>query len=377
MAKDEEIRALYNIPYNKLTPEQKKLLKEDAKRRADAIDEITGKTRDNNTISWAQEMEYEKELIALYEDSLDKLIASVTKTIAKVQKNGGEWSYAYQSELTRSRGLYEQIEKILEELTGKEYESFYDYLSHIYTDQFLRELYTIGEHIEVSANFNRISAGMVKQAIEYPWSGSMFSSRLWLDKQRLIQAVRTNITQSMILGESIYQISDRLSKQMETSLYNAERIARTETKRVCYIAHDAVMEECKVKQVRYLCANGGDERVCKFCIQDNRKIFTRGEEPTLPRHPNCRCWYVPVVSDTFDMSGIGELNELTGSIRGAKNYVKWMKANADKLNPDGTFKAGWVRDWRKGENFGKLIQIDPNEDPKKYGIKLKIKSQEA
>ena len=31
-----------------------------------------------------------------------------------------------------------------------------------------------------------------------------------------------------------------------------------------------------------------------------------------PRHPNCRCVYIPVVSDEF---GDNELNELTGSVR--------------------------------------------------------------
>ena len=38
--------------------------------------------------------------------------------------------------------------------------------------------------------------------------------------------------------------------------------------------------------------------------------------------------YIPVVSDEF---GDNELNELTGSIRGAENYEKWRKAEEEKL----------------------------------------------
>lgn len=80
-----------------------------------------------------------------------------------------------------------------------------------------------------------------------------------------------------------------------------------------------------------LCANGGDSRTCQYCRADNGKVFKRGEEPTLPRHPNCRCVYIPVVSDTFEDN---ELNELTGSVRGAENYEKWREAEAKKQEED-------------------------------------------
>lgn len=67
--------------------------------------------------------------------------------------------------------------------------------------------------------------------------------------------------------------------------------------------------------------------------QDNGKHYTRGKEPTLPRHPNCRCVYIPVVSDEF---GDNELNELTGSVRGAENYEQWEKAQKEKLQKQNT-----------------------------------------
>ena len=100
-----------------------------------------------------------------------------------------------------------------------------------------------------------------------------------------------------------------------------------QTKRVTYCAHDDVYKDTEVEELRYRCANGGDSRTCQYCRADNGKVFKRGEEPTLPRHPNCRCVYIPVVSDTFEDN---ELNELTGSVRGAENYEKWREAEAKK-----------------------------------------------
>lgn len=249
------------------------------------------------------------------------------ETIAKVQKAGGEWSYANQSALTRSRGLFEQIGEQIKALGQKEQITFRQGLSNIYTDQFLRQVYDLGQSLTVKANFNRLNPALIQKTLDYPWSGAMFSDRLWQDKERLGRNLRVGLTQSMILGEGIPQITDRINKGIDTARYNAERVARTETKRVTYCAHDDVYKDTGVEELRYRCANGGDSRTCQYCRADNGKVFKRGEEPTLPRHPNCRCVYIPVVSDTFEDN---ELNELTGSIRGAENYEKWREAEAKK-----------------------------------------------
>ena len=179
----------------------------------------------------------------------------------------------------------------------------------------------------VKANFNVLNPTMIRKTLDYPWSGAMFSDRLWNDKATLGRNLRVGLTQSMILGEGIPQITERINKNINTSQYNAERVARTETKRVSYCAQSEIWEQNGVKELRYRCANGGDSRTCSYCSNDNDKVYTKGEEPTLPRHPNCRCTYIPVTKDTF---GDNELNELTGSIRGAENYEKWRQAEAKK-----------------------------------------------
>jgi SPP1 gp7 family putative phage head morphogenesis protein len=132
----------------------------------------------------------------------------------------------------------------------------------------------------------------------------------------------------MILGEGIPEITDRINRNINTSRYNAERVARTETKRVTYVAHRDAYTDTGVKMLEYRVANGGDHRVCSTCLADNGKQYKMGEEPTLPRHPNCRCIYIPIVPDTF---GDNELNELTGSVRGAENYEKWRKAEEERI----------------------------------------------
>lgn len=346
------VQAMYGIPYNKLTAQQKRILHADSQRRAKLIKETQNAVLKNGLKAFEDEAKMEKVLASIYSDCQKQILADVQETLAKVQKDGGTWSYANQSALTRSKGLFEQITKELTKLGQKEQSTFYSALGNIYTDQFLRQVYTLGQSINVSANFNRLNAALVKKTLDYPWSGAMFSDRLWLDKETLGRNLRVGLTQSMILGEGIPEITARIKKGIDTSQYNAERIARTETKRVAYCAHDDVYEDTGVEYLRYRCANGGDGRVCAYCMGDNDKVYKRGEEPTLPRHPNCRCIYIPEVPDTFAPN---ELNELTGSVRGAENYEKWLEDNRDKINPDGSLKDGWARDW---ENGGVLVNTN-------------------
>ena len=324
---NKEVAKMYGIPYSELTPEQKKILHEDSVRRAKLIKEREEAVLKNNLKAFEDETKMEKVLASIYASCQKEILASVTETIAKVQKAGGEWSYANQSALTRSRGLFEQIGEQIKALGQKEQITFRQGLSNIYTDQFLRQVYDLGQSITVKANFNRLNQALIQKTLDYPWSGAMFSDRLWQDKERLGRNLRVGLTQSMILGEGIPQITDRINKSIDTARYNAERVARTETKRVTYCAHDDVYKDTGVEELKYRCANGGDSRTCQYCRADNGKVFKRGEEPTLPRHPNCRCVYIPVVSDTFEDN---ELNELTGSVRGAENYEKWREAEAKK-----------------------------------------------
>lgn len=330
---NEAVKAMYGIPYNQLTAEQKRILHEDSMRRAKLIEEREKAVLQNNLKAFEDEARMEKVLASIYRQSQQEILAKVTETIAKVEKAGGEWSYANQSALTRSRGLFEQITAELTKLGQKEQSVFYSGLENIYTDQFLRQVYELGQTMTVKANFNRLNTALIRKTLDYPWSGAMFSDRLWQDKATLGRNLRIGLTQSMILGESIPQITDRINKGINTSRYNAERVARTETKRVTYCAHNDAYEDMGVEELEYRCANGGDARTCDYCRADNKKHYKRGEEPTLPRHPNCRCVYIPVVSDEF---GDNELNELTGSVRGAENYEKWEKAQKEKLKKEAT-----------------------------------------
>lgn len=326
---NEAVRKMYGIPLSQLTPEQREILRQDGIRRAKLIDERQKDFMRNNKRAFEDAEKLNKVLASIYGSCQKEILGNVAETIAKVKKAGGEWSYANQSALTRSRGLFEQINKELIKLGKQENTVFRTNLQNIYTDQFLRTVYTLGQTQTVKSSFNMLNPRLIQDTLGYPWSGAMFSDRLWLDKDRLGRNLRVGLTQSMILGEDMDRIADRVGANINTSKYNAMRVARTETKRVTYSSQAAAFGDQNVGEVRYMAANnGGDSRTCDLCKEDHGKVYKLGEEPSLPRHPNCRCWYIPVVKDTFEDN---ELNELTGSVRGAENYEKWKEKEAARI----------------------------------------------
>ena len=130
-----EVAKMYGIPYSQLTPEQKRILHADSLRRAKLIAEREEAVLRNNLKAFEDEARMERVLASIYRDCQKQILADVTETIAKVKKAGGEWSYANQSALTRSRGLFEQITAELTKLGQKEQILFTQGLSNIYTDQ--------------------------------------------------------------------------------------------------------------------------------------------------------------------------------------------------------------------------------------------------
>lgn len=333
---NKEVQAMYGIPLSQLTPKQRKILREDGKRRKKLIDEVQKDFLYNNKKAYEDEAKYEQALAKLYRECQKKILADVTETRAKVEADGGEWSYANQSALTRSKGLFEQINTEITKLGEEEATQLKGFLSEIYTDQFYRTIFTLGQVQGLKGSFNMLNPRLVEATLNYPWSGAMFSDRIWLDKERLGKNLRWGLTQSMILGEGIPEMTKRINNGIETAKYNAERVARTEMKRVCYSSQAQAFAEQGVKEVRYMTAgNGTESNICKVCSAYHDKIFELGKEPTLPIHPNCRCWYVPVVKDTFDDN---ELNELTGSVRGAENYENWRKMQEAEAKKEETPK---------------------------------------
>lgn len=99
----------------------------------------------------------------------------------------------------------------------------------IYTESYYHKHYDIQSRVGWVSEVAKLTPSMIQDAVSYPWSGAMFSDRLWQNKNALVFNIREIITQSLIQGKNLPETSKALSNKMGQSYKVAERLVRTET----------------------------------------------------------------------------------------------------------------------------------------------------
>ncbi len=110
--------------------------------------------------------------------------------------------------------------------------------------------------------------------------------------QRITQAAR----QALIQGMSVSQTASLMRSQgVEGTRPQIQALARTALMSGANTAReDAVNELGKDLNYQWRYVSTLDGRTCAVCGKDDGKVFDQDElRPSLPRHVNCRCVYVP------------------------------------------------------------------------------------
>lgn len=99
----------------------------------------------------------------------------------------------------------------------------------------------------------------------------------------------------VLRGDGTAKIASAVKAATDVSMREAIVYART---RVQQVANDAARlayarNDHLVKGVQWMATL--DKRTCLQCAAQDGKVFPNGEEPPLPAHPQCRCFYGPVV----------------------------------------------------------------------------------
>ena len=98
----------------------------------------------------------------------------------------------------------------------------------------------------------KIDYAAIENVVSYPWSGAMFSDRLWQNKQALLFNTREVLTQGLIQGKSVNVMSSALAAKMGQSYKNAERLVRTETAHIHAESDRAAYKEAGVEQYEFM-----------------------------------------------------------------------------------------------------------------------------
>ncbi len=270
--------------------------------------------------------------------------------------------------ITRLEALKLQLQQEVEVLYGNQLDDIDKTMRDIYTEGYYHTEFEIQKGFNVGFNLMSFSNNELDKVISKPWAidGKTFSDRIWSNKERLINTLHTELTQSVIRGTSPDKLIKNISDKLNVSKKNAGRLVMTES---AYFA-SASMKDClnDLGVDKYEIVATLDLHTSEICRELDGKIFDMKDYEVgitaPPFHPWCRTTTCPYFDDEFT---IGE-KRATRSIDDNMEYIdsnikyhewreKYIKDNPQFIVEENKIK-NKSRDKKQYEKYKEVLGKD-------------------
>lgn len=200
---------------------------------------------------------------------------------------------AMKSRISRLDTLKAQIDMELNRKAYTEHKALKGTLETVYNDSYRDIRLDFG----VESSVAYLDTDTLSDLINYPWSGTDFSNRIWENRAALGRVLKEEIIQSFIQGISVKDLSDKIMGRMNSDRKNTERLVRTELNYALNQATKKGYEDSEVEEYEYLAEI--DSRTSPQCKELNGKVFKLENAKVgvnyPPMHPHCRSTTIPVI----------------------------------------------------------------------------------
>lgn len=233
--------------------------------------------------------------------------------------------------VSRLEALKLQVQQAAESVSGKFDASFGTFGRNIYTEQYYKTAFEIQKGLRVGWELSRLNKSVIDKVIRKPWAadGRNFSERIWANRSKLVNELHTQLTQSIIRGDSPDKAIAAISKRMKVSKNAAGRLIMTES---AFFSSAAIQDAYKTLEVeKYEILATLDSLTSEICRDMDGKIFDRSDYrigvSAPPFHPYCRTTTVPYFDD--DEGGKRAARDSEGkyyTVPDNMTYRDWEKA---------------------------------------------------
>lgn len=254
--------------------------------------------------------------------------------------------------ISRLEALKLQTQQQIEVLFGNQLDSIDSAMKSIYTSGYYHTAYEIQKGFGVGWDFATLDDKTISKIINKPWAvdGQNFSSRIWTNKQKLVNELNTTLTQNIILGQDPQKAIDEIARKLNVSKTSAGRLVMTEEAFFSSAAQKDCFNELDVEQFEIVATL--DSHTSEICQEMDGKVFPMSQWEVgitaPPFHVWCRTTTVPAFGDEFDHIGERAARGEDGKtyhVPGDMTYKDWQKAfvKGDKsglkeVNPDDTME---------------------------------------
>ncbi|WP_203246331.1 minor capsid protein [Sporosarcina beigongshangi] len=250
---------------------------------------------DENNLTYSQAMQQlNSREIGDYASRMQRLQQQMTATnnpfaISEMQQ------LVKQGQLQRLSSLLAEIDGRLLLLGHSEQMEMFTWLNDVYESTYYQTGFNTARGTGLGLSFTRLNERAIVEAITYPWSGMMFSERIWNNRRKLSFELKQTITNGLIRGSSVQRMSRELSDKMDSSYKNSLRLIRTETAEVLTSASSKSYEEYRLDEYQFMATL--DKKTSSVCKGLDGQVFKLKDKQAgvnaSPMHANCRSCIVP------------------------------------------------------------------------------------
>lgn len=202
--------------------------------------------------------------------------------------------------LTRYEALIKQIDAILQQLYSVEYQyKGEELLKEVYMDSYYRTWYNSDVYFGFHSEFAQVDPKTIEELIMYPFNGANFSTRLWKQKDFMLQQLNESLTTMIIQGKNPKTLSNDFAKKFETREYEAYRLLHTEGSFIMEQGTLAAYKEDGVEKYQILATL--DHKTSETCRGEDGEIYDIDDWTTgvnaPPYHIFCRTTTIPYYED--------------------------------------------------------------------------------
>lgn len=203
--------------------------------------------------------------------------------------------------ISRLESLQLQLQQHVEKLYGGQIEGFERLMKEAYQTQYYHTAFEVQKAFEIGFTLQALDETKLTKVISKPWTADnqTFSSKIWRDRNLLLDTLHTELIQSMARGEAPDRMITIVAKKMKTSRDNAARLVMTESAFFSAAAQKDAFNELDVERYEIIATLDG--KTSDICKSMDGKVFKITDfEPGVtanPFHPFCRTTTAPYFAD--------------------------------------------------------------------------------
>lgn len=263
-------------------------------------------------------------------------IGDLEAFIDKARENMGKYNLelnnmSIRARITRYEALQKQIDCILQQLYSVDYElQGKEVLTEVYKDAYYRTWFNLDQYAGFHAEYAQINPRTITELIAYPFDGANFSTRIWRQKDYLMQQLTESITTAIIQGSNPNVLARDFAKKFGAREFEAKRLLHTETSFVIEQASQAAYKEDGIEQYQWDATL--DINTCKRCGELDGRTYDINKGITgktlPPAHAFCRCTtipYIPGMEGFIDSRIARGTDGKNYDVPGDMTYKEWHK----------------------------------------------------